>query len=296
MYLTLPDFHKSLCGAWSELQILLVFVALTHTGGGVEGAYSCLSSSPPRSCQPCPAVPIVYQKAPGSVVPLHSPQAAPARATWELPPLSISLWLSLDWKGKRNTWLFTPGLLYQRKKTSKASFTVFCGYQTLAAMRQWKLKTPFHGPWMVLWIQFPHKLLPHRLKPAWEVLVCKQITWHVFVDAQAHIHSPTYTQRFALPLGLYLFVQYLCSFFPLSIQSPCQNQGSGRYSSISMWKWKLSVTNIRRIQYTAHLLSALILHPFISFLLSTGALSISSRLWLSSHCTSLSPEHSYPQC
>lgn len=116
----------------------------------------------------------------------------------------------------------------------------------------------------------------------------------MFVDGYAYVHSPTYAQRFPLHLGLYLFVEYLCSFFPLSIQ--CQNQGSGCYSSTNMWKWKLSVMNITCIQYTVHLFSTLILHPFISFLLSTGVLSISSRLWLSSHGTSLSSEHSYPQC
>lgn len=36
MYLTLPDLSQSLCSAWSELQILLVFAAFTHTGGGFE--------------------------------------------------------------------------------------------------------------------------------------------------------------------------------------------------------------------------------------------------------------------
>lgn len=35
------------------------------------------------------------------------------------------------WKRKRNKWLCTPKLLYQRKKKSKTSFTVYSGYQTL---------------------------------------------------------------------------------------------------------------------------------------------------------------------
>lgn len=244
--------------------------------------------SPCRSCQPGPAVQVVYQKVPGSVVPVHSPQAAPAWATGELPPVSITLTAFRLEKKEEQMAVYSKIIISTKKKKINGIIYCLLWLPNISCCVTVKIENIFSQAVNGIVDTVPHNLFPRQLTPAWEVLVWRQLTWHVFVDAYAHIHSPTYTQRFLLHLGLYLFVQYLCSFFPLSIQSLCENQSSGYFSSIGMWKWNLSVMNIKCIQYTAHLLLALILDPFISFLLSTGALLISSGLWLSRHCTSLS--------
>lgn len=176
---------------------------LTYTRGGVGGGCSCFFFFP-RSCQPCPAVSVVHQKASGSVVPICSPQAAPAWATWELSSLSINLWLSLHWKRKRNKWLFTRKLLQQRKKIKDIIYCLLC-IPNISCYVTVQIENTFSSR-MILRIQFPHSLLPNPLTPAWEVEVHEQLTWPVFVDARAHIHPPTDTDRFPLHLVLCLFV------------------------------------------------------------------------------------------
>lgn len=137
-----------------------------------------------------------------------------------------------------------------KKKKSKASFTVFCGYQTLA-MWQWKLKTPLHRQWMLLSTQCLHNLLSHQVTPAWEVLVCKQFTWHVCrcICTYSVIHTHTEIS----PAFRAIFICAI-SFFPLSVQFQCQNQGCGCFYSISTWKWSFQwrtsdVYNILHIFY-----------------------------------------------
>lgn len=248
MYLALPDFSKSLGSAWSDFQILLVLVAfwlILLVGLGVL----VLAFFFPRSCQPRPAVPVVYQKASGSVVPICSPQAAPTWATWELSPLSISLWLSLPWKRKRNKWLFTPKLLYQRKK-SKTSFTVYCGYQKLAATWQCKLKTPFTVNDIMGTVP-SHSIATSTYA---SLRSCSTWTTHLtFVDAR--IHPPPGTHTEISPAFSVIFIHAVSVHLPrLAYPISLSKIKVAAVILPLVSEWKSPVPNVSHLWYIAHLL------------------------------------------
>lgn len=171
----------------------------------------------PRSCKPCPAVPVVCQKTSGSVMSICSPQAAPAWATWELSPLSISLWLSLHWKRKRNKCLFTPKSLYQSKKQTKTSFIVCCGYQTSAAAWQCKLKTPFHR-WNDIDIVPSRSIATSTYASPRSCSTWTASSLDVFVDAHAHINPQTEVSPVFSVIFIYVVsVQLHPLVYPISL-------------------------------------------------------------------------------
>lgn len=204
-----PNFSQSFHSARSEWQILLGSVAWTHAGGVFEGVDCCLVSL----LQALPALPScagcvsggtwaarAYTQCPSCACPSH----------WRTSSFIGSSVTAFRLEKEEEQFVVYSKITIAKKKKSKASFTVFCGYQTLA-MWQWKLKTPLHRQWMLLSTQCPHNLLSHQVTPAWEVLVCKQFTWHVCRCICTYSVIHTHTQRFPLHLGLYLFVQYLSS-------------------------------------------------------------------------------------
>lgn len=73
MCVDLFNINKLLCSAWSNFQILLLFVAFWLILGAGELVLAFILLYFSRSCQLGPAVPVVYQKTSGSVVLICSP-------------------------------------------------------------------------------------------------------------------------------------------------------------------------------------------------------------------------------
>lgn len=97
------------------------------------------------------------------------------------------------WKRKRNKWLCTPKLLYQRKEIKDIIYCLLWVPNIAVDHVHWsQWKTPFHRHWMV-WIQLPHSLLPYLFLLNWEVVIHEQLNQRVFVDRHADIHPQRHT-------------------------------------------------------------------------------------------------------